>query len=583
MSGPNVLHSSSVVLVSGGGRGITAQCVIRLARRSHCKFILLGRTEIQETLPAWAQAGKSEAELKRSILEHLKAAGETPTPQKIQKLYTGFLSQIEVEETLQAVRSAGGQAEYVSVDVTDGPALREKLAEPVARMGKITGIIHGAGSLADKRIEKKSIQDFETVFSPKVDGLEKLLEVAPATQLEFLVLFSSVVGVYGNVGQADYAIANEVLNKTALLLQRHNPNCRVISMNWGPWEAGMVTPELKKAFEERGVDVIPIESGANILLQELMPSDESSVQVVVGNMPDIPPEAYQPLLRKYEIRRKIRLESNPFLLDHQIGEHPVLPATCAATWVVNACEQLYPGYQFFSLSNYNVLKGIVFDHTLADEYTLELTETSKTPTGEIDFAAVIWSKNERGRTIYHYKANVRLVIKSPEAPVEPLPAEAANADEINGQRLYEEGVLFHGPAFQGVEKVFFMSENKLVMQLCLPKTDARFQGQFPVQNKNNPYIYDAIVQILLIWTQTYHKAPCLPSSLVKMEQYSNIPFEQSSLVTMEVVSNSETSVVGNIRAQSVDGRVYVRFTALEGTISLLLNRYIGIRSQPESK
>jgi hypothetical protein len=230
-----------------------------------------------------------------------------------------------------------------------------------------------------------------------------------------------------------------------------------------------------------------------------------------------------------------------------------------------------------------VLKGIVFDHTLADEYTLELTETAKTPAGEIDFSAVIWSKNERGRTIYHYKANVRLVITSPEAPIELLPEEISHPDEINGQKLYEEGVLFHGPAFQGVEKVFYMGEDKLVMQLCLPRTDERFQGQFPVQNKNNPYIYDAIVQILLIWTQTFNKAPCLPSSLVGMEQYRNIPFEEPCLVTMEVVSNTATAVVGDIRAQSLDGRVYVRFNALEGTISPLLNRFIGVHSQPESK
>jgi NAD(P)-dependent dehydrogenase (short-subunit alcohol dehydrogenase family) len=579
----NLIGPSSVVLVSGGGRGITAECVIRLAESAHCSFILLGRTPVDETLPEWAKEGKTEAELKRNIMDHLKASGDAPTPPKIQKMYRQIQSQLEVEQTLAAVRRAGGQAEYIRVDITDGKELQKKLVEPISRLGKVTGIIHGAGSLADKRIEKKSIQDFEAVFSPKVDGLENLLEVAPATQLDFLVLFSSVVGIYGNIGQADYAIANEVLNKMALLLQRHNPKCRVISINWGPWEAGMVSPELKKTFEEHGIEVIPVDIGARILVQELMPKEVSHIQLVVGNLPEMLPEPLQPELRQYQIRRKIRLESNPFLFDHQIGEHPVLPATCAATWLVNACEQLYPGYKFFSLSNYNVLKGIVFDHTLADEYILDLKETAKTPAGEIDFDAMVWSKNRLGRTIYHYKASVRLVSELPESPVEKLPPEATVDEEISGQKLYEEGILFHGPAFQGVEKVLQINQDRLVMQLCLPKTDDRFQGQFPVQNKNNPYIYDGIVQILLIWTQTFRKAPCLPSSLIKMEQYANIPFEQSCLVTMEVVSNTDAAVVGNIRAQSLDGKVFVRFTALEGTISPLLNRFIGARSQTETK
>jgi NAD(P)-dependent dehydrogenase (short-subunit alcohol dehydrogenase family) len=581
----NLIRPGSVVLVSGGARGITARCVIELAERAHCKFILLGRTSVDENLPEWARNGKDEGELKRLIMEHMKTSGETPTPPKIQKMYRAIKSQREVEQTLQAIQKAGGRAEYLSVDITDAKALQEKLVEPVFRMGKVTGIIHGAGNLADKRIEKKSIQDFEAVFSPKVDGLENLLIAAPASQLDFLVLFSSVVGIYGNIGQADYAIANEILNKTALLLQRHNPNCRVISINWGPWEAGMVTPELKKAFQERGVEVIPVDVGARILVQELMPKEESNIQLVVGNLPEVQPEPLQAELHEYQIRRKMRLESNPFLIDHQIGERPVLPATCAATWIVNACEQLYPGYKFFDISNYKVLKGIVFDQTLADEYVLELKESAKTPSGEVQFDALIWSINNNGRKIYHYTAGVTLAAELPEAPVEKLPQEIYGdpEQEMNGQKLYEEGILFHGPAFQGVEKVIHISESKLVMQLRLPKTDERFQGQFPVQNKNNPYIYDAIVQILLIWTQVYHKAPCLPSSLIKMEQYRNIPFEEPCIVTMEVQSNTETAVVGNIRAQDTDGRVYVRFTALEGTISPLLTRLIKAHTNPEVK
>ncbi len=585
MSNKNLIGPSSVVLVSGGARGITAQCVIRLAQRAHCKFILLGRTAIDQPLPDWARTLLEEPELKRRIMEHLKASGEVPTPQKIQKMFRSIVTHLEVEGTLDSVRRAGGQADYVSVDITDRQSLTEKLAEPVRRLGQVTGIIHGAGNLADKRIEKKSIQDFESVFSPKVDGLENLLQVAPATQLDFLVLFSSVVSVFGNVGQADYAIANEVLNKTALLLQRHNPNCRVISINWGPWEAGMVTPELKKAFESRGIDVIPVDVGARMLVQELMPKEESQVQVVVGSMPQMPPEPLQPELKQYIIHRKVRLESNPFLFDHQIGEKPVLPATCAATWVVNACEQLYPGYNFFSISNYKVLKGIVFDDSLADEYVLDLKETAKTHAGEIDFSALIYSKNKNGRTAYHYTANVRLVAALANAPVEKLPIVKSTPGEAEmvGQELYQNGILFHGPAFQGVEKVLDISRQRLVMQLCLPKVDEHFQGQFPVQNKNNPYIYDAIVQILLIWTQTYHQAPCLPSSLVKMEQYRNIPFEQPCLVTMEIQSSSETAVVGNIIAQDPQGQVYVRFTELEGTISPLLKRLVKAHKKSEVK
>ncbi len=361
MAKNNLVNSNSVILVSGGGRGITAQCVVRLAERAKCNFVLLGRTPIGEPLPAWTDEIVEESAMKRKILETLTANGEKPVPSKVQKVYKGIIAQKEIQGTIDAVQQAGGHAEYISVDISDPEKLQEKLAEPEHRLGKITGVIHGAGSLADKLIEKKTVQDFDTVYSPKVTGLQNLLQAVPVAQLDFLVLFSSIVGFFGNIGQTDYAIANEILNKTAHALQRQNPSCHIISIDWGPWEAGMVTPELKRAFEERGVEIIPVDTGASMLINELLPTDTHPVQVVVGTMPVLPSEKQEPELKEYQIRRKLTLEANPFLYDHQIGEHPVLPATCAATWAVHSIEQLYPGYFFIHLANYRVLKGIVFD------------------------------------------------------------------------------------------------------------------------------------------------------------------------------------------------------------------------------
>lgn len=570
-----VINPASVVLVSGGAKGITAHCVIKLAEKARCKFILLGRSAI-ESEPEWAKGIEDETELKRLSMQDLQARGEKPVPARIQKAVKSIQARREILGTLQAVRSAGGQAEYVCVDITNRQALQEKLAEPVHRLGQVSGIIHGAGNLADKLIEKKSEKDFETVYSPKVDGLENLLACVPTRQLDFLVLFSSIVGFYGNVGQADYAIANEVLNKSAYLIKRQNPECRVISINWGPWEAGMVTPELKKAFAERNVEMIPVEAGANLLVKELTQGDEETVQVVVGNPPARPANLIEPELRHYEIRRKLSLEANPFLYDHVIGEHPVLPATCAASWAVTSFEQLYPGYTFFSLENYKVLKGIVFDDNLADEYVLDIKELKKDPEGEIEFDALIWSKNKRGRMVYHYSLRARLIRTLPTPPViEPAPGSLITGGEIiPGQRLYRDGTLFHGPSFQGVDQVLSVGPGRLTMQVVLPKVAAEKQGQFPVQT-SNPYIYDAIVQCLLIWAQYSYQAPCLPSSLQKLEQFMCIPFDEPCYVTMEVQSQSETSVVGNILVQDKEGRLYVQFTGLEGTISRQLKRFIG--------
>lgn len=579
MTREELIHPDSVVLVSGGARGITAQCVIRLAERAHCKFILLGRSSLDGHEPEGSAGVQDENQLKQLIMEEMKAKGEKPTLQKIQKAFKSIITRREIHETLDAVKQAGGYAEYVRVDITDSAELQEKLAEPVHRLGPVSGIIHGAGNLADKLIEKKQVSDYETVFSAKIDGLQSLLASVPVQQLNFLVLFSSIVGFYGNVGQADYAMANEILNKTAHLLKRSNPKCHIISIGWGPWDSGMVTPELKKAFEERNVTVIPADVGANILVNELLPSAESIVQVVVGTFPPRPAEAPQAELRRYEIKRKLTLEANPFLLDHRIGSNPVLPATCAATWVASACEQLYPTHTFYSIDNYKVLKGIVFDENLAAEYILDLKEIAKSPEGDVEFDALIWSKNKNGRPLYNYSLRIKLV-------KEPIPSpKGANFFEqrdptlqiIQGADLYKDGTLFHGPSFQGVERVLHINQQKLMMEVVLPKVAEKIQGQFTVQT-GNPFIYDAIVQGLLIWAQFFYQAPCLPSYMERMEQYRAIPFGVPVHVLLEIVSESETAVVGNLTVQDPQGNIYVFIKGLQGTISKRLNSMIGQRA-----
>jgi len=578
MTQPALVHPSSVVLVSGGARGITAQCVIELAQRAKCKFILLGRSSIENPEPHGASGVSEESALKQIIMDDLKARGEKPTLQKVQRAYKSIITRREVKETLDAVKQAGGEAVYLQVDITNRDELIAKLAVPVHHFGPITGIIHGAGNLADKLIEKKTVEDYESVFSTKIDGLENMLASVPLRQLDFLVLFSSIVGFYGNVGQADYAMANEILNKTAHLMKLKNPNCHIISIGWGPWDSGMVTPELKKAFEERNVRVIPADVGANILADELMPSAAPVSQIVVGDAPPPPPASHTPELRHYEIRRKLSLDANPFLHDHRIGEHPVLPATCAATWVASACEQLYPTHTFHTIENYKVLKGIVFDENLADEYVLDLKEIAKSDDGDVEFDALIWSHNKNGRKLYNYSLRLKLVTTPPPPPphAESFYAGEPMESPLSGKTLYGDGTLFHGPSFQGVERVLHVSNARLTMEVTLPKIDHKVQGQFPVQT-GNPFIYDAIVQSLLIWAQVFYQAPCLPSYMERLDQYKAIPFDEVIRVTLEIASQSETAVVGNLTVQDQSGQTYVYIKGLQGTISRRLNTMIGVK------
>ena len=120
-------------------------------------------------------------------------------------------------------------------------------------LGNVTGIIHAAGVLADRLIEDKTVEQFDSVYSTKVNGLNSLLSATRDDALKLMVLFSSTTARLGTKGQVDYAAANEILNKIAQSENQIRKDCKVLSVNWGPWDGGMVTPALKKLFAEEGV------------------------------------------------------------------------------------------------------------------------------------------------------------------------------------------------------------------------------------------------------------------------------------------------------------------------------------------
>ncbi len=608
---------NDVFLVTGGGRGITAQCAIRLAERYGGTYILMGRSPLEATEPVWAAGCDDEAALKSHAIAALRADGARPKPAEVQRAVDRVLAQREIAGTLRAIEAAGGAATYLSADVNDAGALRTALA-PVR--DRVTGILHGAGVLADKRIEQKTAADFDRVYGTKVRGLQAVLDCIPPEQLRHLVLFSSVAGFYGNAGQADYALANEALNKLAHRLQREYPACHVVAVDWGPWDGGMVTPELKQMFAERRVAVIPVDVGTAMLADELA-REMPAAQIVIGGALLPPVREPSSGLRSYRIHRALTLEANPFLRDHVIGGKAVLPTVCAVGWMINACENLYPGYTFARVDDYRALKGIVFDDTLAGDYLLDLHETA-TSAEELHFDALI-SSEANGKSRYHYKAQVTL-IKNQESRI----SESANrrVSELRitnhesritdhesritnhelritnhesritnhesriglqnpkskiqnptGEALYADHTLFHGPSFRGVDEVLAISEEGLTLRCCLPEAPVDAQGQFPVQSFN-PYLTDVQLQSLLIWAKTMRGVVGLPLRIQKGEQFRRVQFGDVTYATLTVQSVTDHSLVADVVVHDEEGGLCSRVTGAEITLS---ERLLGLFEQNE--
>ncbi len=280
--GPQLLGSDDVIVVSGGGRGVTASTMIELAAATGATFVLLGRSA--QTIEAdLYESASDDAALKRILLQEATSSGEKVTPAELNKRANAIRANREISDTVAAIERVGGQARYLSVDVTDRAAVAATLGQVRSQFGPITGLVHGAGVLADKLIADKTDEQFDLVFDTKVGGLQSLLEATVGDPLKLLCFFSSVAARTGNQGQADYAMANEVLNKVAQT-ERHGRGtaCVVKSLGWGPWEGGMVSPALKAHFESMGVSLIPVDVGARMLVDEIASPQTDDVELVLG-------------------------------------------------------------------------------------------------------------------------------------------------------------------------------------------------------------------------------------------------------------------------------------------------------------
>lgn len=564
----NKISESSVFLVSGGAKGITAKCVIALARHFPCRWILLGRSELSDCQPPWANiVGGEEGQIKKAIIAEMQSRGEKPSPMGVQKVYKKWRSQQEILQTLYELRELGRMVEYVSADVTNSVLLREKVVPAISRLGTVTGIIHGAGNLADKLIEKKTLQDFETVYAPKIKGLENLLQCADLQELKYLILFSSVAGFYGNAGQADYALANEILNRSAHWVKQKYPQCQAIAINWGPWDMGMVTPQLKKIFSQYDVQVLPVESATQMLLRELDGRSKPETQVIIGD--PLPParSALSESLQTHRIRRNLRLEDNPFLQDHVIGGYPVLPFTCAIAWMATSCEQLYPGYQFVVCNNLKVLKGIIFDSNVASDYVLEAREIAK-DSQKIVLETKILSLTRESKIRYHFSGIVELQSQ----PLEGKNYDSFDLDEdrkIAKTRpdFYQQGgdTLFHGSLFQGVDRVLNITPQKITTRVTVGDIEAERQGQFQV-HPCNPYIADVMSHGIWIFSQHFYHSACLPSKIDKFEQFRLPPFDKPCYVTGVLRSKTSSAVKFDMFAHDENGKIYTISTGAEATL-----------------
>ncbi len=157
---------------------------------------------------------------------------------------------------------------YVQADIADAAQAASVVAEAKNSFGALNGIFHSAGVLRDGFVLNKTQADLAAVLAAKVQGTVNLDAASQHENLDLFVLFSSVAGALGNLGQADYAYANHFLDAFAAEREQlriaGERSGKSLAINWPLWlEGGMhlAASDIALIEQRSGMSPLPSERG----------------------------------------------------------------------------------------------------------------------------------------------------------------------------------------------------------------------------------------------------------------------------------------------------------------------------------
>jgi enediyne polyketide synthase len=444
-AGPLPLGGDDVLLVTGGGKGIAAECALDLAGATGARLALLGRSQ-----PA-----------------------EDP----------------ELAANLKRMTAAGVRALYLAADVTDAAAVRAAMERIASELGPVTAILHGAGTNAPRPLSALDEESFLRTLAPKVAGLRNVLAAIEPGELKLLVTFGSIIARTGLPGEADYAVANEWLARATERFAAEHPGCRCLALEWSVW-AGVGMGEKLGTVERlraQGISPIPPDTGV-AMLRELVSRPLPSVSVVVtGRFGDPPtlevarPEL--PLLRYLEKLRvwipgvelvvdaEVSADTDPHLSDHVYQGEPLFAAVLGLEAMAQAAMALSETVEIPAFEN------VVFQRPVAvpagRSTTLRIAALLREP-GVVEVAL---RDAATGFAADHFRAVCRFGATTDAASrLLPTVLPQNRRVALDPQDLYG-GILFHRGRFRRVQGYRNLSATECLAEIA-PDGAASWFGRY---------------------------------------------------------------------------------------------------------
>ena len=309
----------------------------------------------------------------------------------------------EKSACLESLNVSGSTAVYRSVDVSQQVTVKELIQSIVDEYGCLSGIIHSAGVTNDSFIARKTTEELALVLAPKVAGLVNLDVATNDIPLDFILLFSSISGAFGNPGQGDYAAANAFMDSYAgyrqSLVDAGKRYGQTLSINWPLWkEGGMKVNTSLEAmiYQKTGMRSLESNTGVDALYRS-MALHKNQVVILSGNVAKLKQTFLgqpvstvdQGLMNSASIYLKQPLESNTLLENIRKKLFVVAGGILAINPDEISGDAEFYDYGFDSVTltefsnklnrefDLNLSPTIFFEHTTLNRFSAYLFDTSK--------------------------------------------------------------------------------------------------------------------------------------------------------------------------------------------------------------
>lgn len=526
--------ANDVILVTGGAKGITAECALALSKATNLRMALVGKSPYPST--------DSESN-----------------------------SNIKIDRILNSYREAGLNCRYYSCDITNLEAVKTLKKQIQHELGQITGVIHGAGLNQPRPVEQVSVEAAYLEIAPKVLGALNLCKVLQDSPPKLFIAFSSVIGVIGMPGNAWYAFANETLSLILRHFEAQHSNTSVLSIAYSVWdELGMgARMGSVQTLAKMGIDAIPKDEGVRRFLR-LFENDPGEHQVIVSARdslntwspkPNDLPVASRFLeqLRYVEpgveviSRVHLNLEQDAYVQDHVFNGSYLFPTVFGleAMAQVVAYATGKTNFQQLRIEDIKLERPIVVDpdRGINIEIYAEVLERDSHGTEHRVIAGI---KTERtGFVVDHFSATFILNINldSPQEKVEfdQEPLNIQPKTDLYGW------LLFQGSRFQRLQKFYTLTSKKCIFSSEIRSSKSQKEEVWLL---GDPFFRDSLLQSV---QPMIPKDICLPVRIDSIEIYSPQVNLFDSCLGVAINENSnEQEYCTSVLAVTEDGQLVER-------------------------